>query len=139
VRGFREAVEARILAEREVMLADRAVLAAPTQHRVRGRPPTPASRIAKVKRLHESGMKYADIAARLNLTQRQVKRTLTETGAVRKWAPASCLTREEKATRDESIRAMTRDGMSTREISESLGISPRSVTRARASKQKDEA
>ena len=127
MKGFLAAVEARLAAEREAILADASIIDPP--HKAGGRPRIKSERIAQVLALRESGKSHSAIATATGLTPRQVARTLEE---ARKPAPRPMLADYERTERDSSIVAMTREGASASQIAVRFGISVRTVVRVRS-------
>jgi len=134
MKGFLAAVEARLAAEREAILADVSIIE-PPPHKAGGRPRIKPERIAQVLALRESGNSHSAITTATGLTPRQVARTLEE---ARKPVPRPMLADYERAERDSSIVAMTREGASASQIAVRLGISVRTVVRVRSQSMKEQ-
>lgn len=134
VKGFLAAVQQRILAERETMLATASIIE-PPPHAKGGRPRVSPERIARVISLRDSGKSHRAIAAATGLTQRQVARTL---GEAKKTVERPILADYERKERDASIAAMTREGLSASQIAVQFGISVRTVVRVRSQSTKEQ-
>lgn len=144
---FLEAVQRRILAEREQRLVSVAVApASPTG----GRERVPDARVAEVRRRHAAGEGPTAIAEALGVTvgavkwvlvsksrainrseaSKQQRREATRRGREaegRRARPSARVTAEERAARDSYIAARSREGMTAREIATATGLSRRGV------------
>ena len=134
MKGFLAAVEARLAAEREAILADASIIDPPPRAKG-GRPRVSPERIARVIALRDSGKSHRAIAAATGLTQRQVARTL---GEAKKTVERPILADYERKERAASIAAMTREGSSASQIAVQLGISVRTVVRVRSQSMKEQ-
>lgn len=127
MRGFLAAVEARILVEREEVMASRAHVFPPPKPKG-GRPPIPQARIDEAVRRRSEGATVDAIASEMRITRAQVKCALAEAVKAR---PSARVTKQERDARDAEVRAMTREGKSSTEIGRALGLYQRAVYLAR--------